>query len=91
MSGMTLRASEWVAWIEIEEDRGTHFAPVTRLYVRHAAPYFKLTASRGLAARYATEDRAAAVAEMAANPGTPHGAEEIPPKSGGLRSRGETG
>lgn len=92
-------SSEWVAWVEVE-DKDTSFSVQrarreagedvvrVRLYLQHTSPYFKLTRSRALAARYDTEDTAWNVAEMAANPETPFGAEEIPAKTGGLRSRG---
>jgi hypothetical protein len=54
--------SEWVAWIEPRDAWGYPYDPPRR-YIRSQVPTFRLTPSRGLAARFTSESQAMAVAE----------------------------
>lgn len=77
--------SEWVAWIEPKDQWGYPYDPPRR-YVRSQVPTFRLTHSRGLAARYPTEEQALEVAKSAANPGTPFGVEAVRASGSSLKS-----
>jgi hypothetical protein len=72
--------TEWVAWVEIADLRwlGSTELARSRYYVTHGFPFLQLTPFRSAAARYGSEFVAENIAEMAAGPVSPRGAEQVP-------------
>jgi hypothetical protein len=72
--------NEWVAWVEIPAKQWHDGAgrTRTRYYVMHGIPFLQLTPFRSAAARYTSERVAEEIAEMAADPFSPRGAEAVP-------------
>lgn len=77
--------TEWVAWVEIHEvsAEGEEARERARYYVTHGIPFLQLTPFRTQAARYTAECVARRVADLAADPSSPRGIEQLPRRVGG--------